>query len=108
MYKKNFIQVCALFLLAQAANADWFDDLKATGNAEDLYRALYYMPKGGDLHNHLSGDDTCIPESNESKKQADAGSHAKFQVARDRIDQPLADRQNTHRDENYARHEYRA
>jgi adenosine deaminase CECR1 len=37
------------------ANADWFDDLKASGNAEDLYRVLYYMPKGGDLHNHLSG-----------------------------------------------------
>jgi adenosine deaminase CECR1 len=35
--------------------ADWFDDLKAQGTAENLYRALYYMPKGGDLHNHLSG-----------------------------------------------------
>ncbi len=42
-------------LLSQTASADWFDDLKAPGNAEDLYRALYYMPKGGDLHNHLSG-----------------------------------------------------
>lgn len=42
-------------LLSQTASADWFDDLKAEGKAEDLYRMLYYMPKGGDLHNHLSG-----------------------------------------------------
>ena len=41
--------------LSQLAVADWFEDLKATGNAEDLYRVLHYMPKGGDLHNHLSG-----------------------------------------------------
>jgi adenosine deaminase CECR1 len=44
-----------LALAGHAAQADWFDDLKAAGNDEDLYRALYYMPKGGDLHNHLSG-----------------------------------------------------
>lgn len=45
----------AVMLFSRSANADWFEDLKAAGNAEDLYRALYYMPKGGDLHNHLSG-----------------------------------------------------
>jgi adenosine deaminase CECR1 len=39
----------------QAAGADWFDDIKSQDNAADLYRVLYYMPKGGDLHNHLSG-----------------------------------------------------
>ena len=53
MHKKIIIGLC--LLLSQAASADWFDNLKAQGNAEDLYRALYYMPKGGDLHNHLSG-----------------------------------------------------
>jgi len=37
------------------AQADWFDDIKASGDATDLYRVLYYMPKGGDLHDHLSG-----------------------------------------------------
>ena len=42
-------------LLSQTASADWFDDLKAQGIADDLYRVLYHMPKGGDLHNHLSG-----------------------------------------------------
>ncbi len=45
----------ACLLIAQSATADWFDDLKHDGDAETLYRTLYYMPKGGDLHNHLSG-----------------------------------------------------
>jgi len=53
MNKKIVFGLC--LLLSQTASADWFDDLKASGNAEDLYRVLYYMPKGGDLHNHLSG-----------------------------------------------------
>ena len=44
-----------LIVLAQAASADWFENLKKEGSAEDLYRTLYYMPKGGDLHNHLAG-----------------------------------------------------
>ena len=42
-------------LLPLAANADWFDDIRDGDDAEALYRTLYYMPKGGDLHNHLSG-----------------------------------------------------
>jgi adenosine deaminase CECR1 len=45
----------ALLAFAQTATADWFDDVKQTGKSEDLYRVLYHMPKGGDLHNHLSG-----------------------------------------------------
>jgi len=54
--KKIIVVVFSFLVLPlQVANADWFDDLKAEGKAEDLYRALYYMPKGGDLHNHLSG-----------------------------------------------------
>ncbi len=53
MNRKIFFGLC--LLLSQSAGADWFDDLKANGNSEDLYRVLYYMPKGGDLHNHLSG-----------------------------------------------------
>ena len=51
---KQFIALTVL-LLSASANADWFDDIKQSGDAEDLYRVLYYMPKGGDLHNHLSG-----------------------------------------------------
>ncbi|RLA31769.1 MAG: adenosine deaminase [Gammaproteobacteria bacterium] len=54
--KKTIISALMLLLLqANSASADWFDDLRANGNEEDLYRTLYYMPKGGDLHNHLSG-----------------------------------------------------
>jgi adenosine deaminase CECR1 len=45
----------AILLFAHSAAADWFDDLKEPANTQDLYRVLYYMPKGGDLHNHLSG-----------------------------------------------------
>ena len=44
-----------LLLVCQCAIADWFDELKKSGSAEDLYRVLYAMPKGGDLHNHLFG-----------------------------------------------------
>lgn len=47
--------ILMLLSLSQIAAADWFEDLKASGDAEALYRVLYYMPKGGDLHNHLSG-----------------------------------------------------
>ncbi len=51
----NRLLTLALLLLCGPAVADWFDDLKSSGSAEDLYRVLYHMPKGGDLHNHLSG-----------------------------------------------------
>jgi len=33
----------------------WFERFKAEASDEELYRLLYAMPKGGDLHNHLSG-----------------------------------------------------
>jgi len=33
----------------------WFEEVKATATAAQLYRFLYAMPKGGDLHNHLPG-----------------------------------------------------
>jgi len=45
----------AILLSIAPANADWFEDIKNAGSNKDLYRTLYYMPKGGDLHNHLSG-----------------------------------------------------
>ena len=38
---------------------NWFENLKQqakfNNKINDLYKVLYYMPKGGDLHNHLSG-----------------------------------------------------
>ena len=39
----------------QADVAAWFESFKASATAQDLYRFLYAMPKGGDLHSHLSG-----------------------------------------------------
>jgi adenosine deaminase CECR1 len=44
-----------MLLLPLVADADWFDEVRDSGDKEALYRTLYYMPKGGDLHNHLSG-----------------------------------------------------
>jgi adenosine deaminase CECR1 len=40
---------------ATADTAAWFERFKETATDEELYRFLYAMPKGGDLHNHLSG-----------------------------------------------------
>ncbi|MCF6193717.1 MAG: hypothetical protein L3J46_05220 [Kangiellaceae bacterium] len=36
-------------------SADWFESIKNNNDKTDLYRFLHDMPKGGDLHNHLSG-----------------------------------------------------
>lgn len=33
----------------------WFEAFKLSATDEELYRFLYSMPKGGDLHNHSSG-----------------------------------------------------
>ncbi|HEY2675947.1 MAG TPA: hypothetical protein VGI65_03190 [Steroidobacteraceae bacterium] len=33
----------------------WFEDVKATATPAQLYQFLYAIPKGGDLHNHLTG-----------------------------------------------------
>jgi adenosine deaminase CECR1 len=40
---------------ADTDTAAWFERFKAEATDEELYRFLYAMPKGGDLHNHLSG-----------------------------------------------------
>ncbi len=39
---------------------DWFEQIKSDGRDDTLYRVLYAMPKGGDLHLHLSG--SVLPE----------------------------------------------
>jgi len=51
----RLIAFLIVLLLPFVADADWFDDIRDSGDKEALYRTLYYMPKGGDLHNHLSG-----------------------------------------------------
>lgn len=51
----------AIFLTGPAAHAlatdenAWFEKVKQEATPEQLYRFLYALPKGGDLHNHLSG-----------------------------------------------------
>jgi adenosine deaminase CECR1 len=44
-------------LCARPATAaePWFETVKATATPMQLYRFLYALPKGGDLHNHLTG-----------------------------------------------------
>jgi adenosine deaminase CECR1 len=34
---------------------DWFEVFKKTASDQELYQFLYSMPKGGDLHHHMSG-----------------------------------------------------
>ena len=63
MKQRFFLCVCALLYttglllcLPGYANGDaWFEELKQTADDETLYKVLYAMPKGGDLHIHLSG-----------------------------------------------------
>jgi len=40
---------------AQAADSHWFESFKTTATDQELYTFLYAMPKGADLHNHMSG-----------------------------------------------------
>jgi adenosine deaminase CECR1 len=48
-----------LLVLGQSAGAatgnEWFEEVKKTATPEQLYTFLYALPKGGDLHDHLSG-----------------------------------------------------
>ena len=44
----------ATFDYALAADK-WFEEFKSDATDKELYRFLYSMPKGGDLHNHMSG-----------------------------------------------------
>ncbi|HBS43088.1 MAG TPA: adenosine deaminase [Oceanospirillales bacterium] len=41
--------------LSATSQADWFDDFRDSASDEELYALLYAMPKGGDLHHHISG-----------------------------------------------------
>lgn len=48
--------ICILLILASPLfAADWFEEIKTSGEPEALYKMLRAMPKGGDLHNHNSG-----------------------------------------------------
>jgi adenosine deaminase len=50
------LMACYFGVLAGAHGAErWFEEVKAGATPAQLYTFLYAMPKGGDLHNHLTG-----------------------------------------------------
>ncbi len=53
------VAVSALLTLPLSVNAltvdDWFEEFKNEASDQELYRFLYALPKGADLHNHLTG-----------------------------------------------------
>ncbi|MBT5053073.1 MAG: hypothetical protein HOM69_07595, partial [Gammaproteobacteria bacterium] len=53
----SFLLGWALSQPAQANEtfSQWFEDFKASATDAELHDFLYSMPKGGDLHQHLSG-----------------------------------------------------
>lgn len=58
MNKLSFIVLGAVAWLsctAVAAQDTWFEEIKQQADNTALYKFLYAMPKGGDLHIHLSG-----------------------------------------------------
>lgn len=59
MFGRQFLAsfLSLLILIAPAARADdaWFEEVKRTATDAELYQLLYEMPKGGDLHLHMSG-----------------------------------------------------
>ncbi|MEP7311211.1 MAG: adenosine deaminase [Pseudomonadota bacterium] len=59
LHRAVLVAILCVAATAQTATAAerWFEDLKATATPEQLYRFLYAMPKGADLHNHLPGAD---------------------------------------------------
>ena len=56
---KPLLRILALGTLCISLQAQavekWFEDFKATATPQQLYTFLYALPKGGDLHNHLTG-----------------------------------------------------
>jgi adenosine deaminase CECR1 len=53
---RSIVTVVALACAQQAtALESWFESFKATATPQQLYTFLYALPKGGDLHNHLTG-----------------------------------------------------
>jgi adenosine deaminase CECR1 len=45
----------AVVLAASSTSSARFETIKREASSEELYRFLYALPKGGDLHNHLGG-----------------------------------------------------
>jgi adenosine deaminase CECR1 len=56
---RNILLGALLVLLGSLQSATaaehWFEEVKATATPPQMYQFLYSLPKGGDLHNHLTG-----------------------------------------------------
>lgn len=59
VYWRQCLVAGGLLLLSCLSNAaeidDWFREFKRTANPIQMYQLLWAMPKGGDLHHHLTG-----------------------------------------------------
>ena len=57
---RNILLGALLVLLGSLQSATaaehWFEEVKATATPPQMYQFLYSLPKGGDLHNHLTGE----------------------------------------------------
>ena len=53
----SYLVLCSVLGAAGISSAEehWFEKFKNSASDRELYAFLYAMPKGGDLHNHLSG-----------------------------------------------------
>tara|TARA_R110002167_G_scaffold103139_1_gene267048 strand:+ start:2720 stop:4216 length:1497 start_codon:yes stop_codon:yes gene_type:complete len=51
----SLLTLSGLVGATQPIPAAWFETFKQQASPEQLYDFLYLLPKGGDLHNHLSG-----------------------------------------------------
>lgn len=55
VFYSGLAAITCLVLPTIAVAENWFDEFKSTANDTELYQLLYAMPKGGDLHHHISG-----------------------------------------------------
>ncbi len=54
-FRRTAALLIAGLLASGAAAADWFEDFKDRATDHELLAFLTAMPKGGDLHNHITG-----------------------------------------------------
>lgn len=52
---KKILFLTLVMFSVTSTGAEWFEEIKASGGNEVLHQLLYEMPKGGDLHHHLTG-----------------------------------------------------
>ena len=60
LVKIQWFAALSLSFFSSVVTADWFETFKDTATDSELHQLLYEMPKGGDLHHHLTG--SVLPE----------------------------------------------